>query len=281
MLMDPKDATREQPPTGMDERMTIRTPEHVELRLLLAGAGNRFLALLVDLMLQALLFGGIFAGAGLALWAGRSFLADATEQILERLGVWVLAAFVFLLFLVQWGYFTLFETLWAGQTPGKRLMMIRVVREDGRPIGFAEAAIRNLLRVVLDSQPLNLYAVGFVTGMLNARFRRLGDFAAGTVVIRERRRAVPGAGPRLRAPAQPALAQAGPLVRQLTREEAAMLQAYLRRRDELDVVRRSEMARRIAASLMQRLDVTQPMDMSYDAFLEWLDGEVRRTQAFK
>ncbi len=279
--MDPKDAAREQPPAGMDERMTIRTPEHVELRLLLAGAGNRFLALLLDLMLQALLFVGIFAGAGVALWAGRSFLADATERVLEQFGVWLVAAFVFLLFLVQWGYFTLFETLWAGQTPGKRLVKIRVVREDGRPIGFAEAAIRNLLRVVLDSQPLNLYAVGFVTGMLNARFRRLGDFVAGTVVIRERRRAVPGAGPRLRAPAQPALAQAGPLVRQLTREEAAMLQAYLRRRDELDVAKRSEMARRIATSLMQRLGVTQPMDMSYDAFLEWLDEEVRKTQAFK
>lgn len=266
---------------SMDERMTIRTPEHVELRLLVAGAGNRFLALLADLIVQALLFVGVLAGVGLAWWAGRPFLTNATERLLEQFGVWLVAAFIFLVFLVQWGYFTLFETIWGGQTPGKRLVKIRVVREDGRPIGFAEAAIRNLLRVVLDSQPANLYAVGFVTGMLNARFRRLGDFAAGTVVIRERRRAVPGAGPRLRPTAQPVLAQAGLRLRQLTREEAAMLQAYLRRRDDLDADKRSQMARRVATSLQQRLGMTQPADMSYDAFLEWLDDEVRKTQAFR
>jgi uncharacterized RDD family membrane protein YckC len=261
--------------------MTIRTPEHVELRLLLAGAGNRFLALLVDLVLQGLLFVGIVAGIGLAWWAARPFITQVAERAFERYGVWVVAALFLLVFVVQWGYFTLFETVWAGQTPGKRLVKIRVVREDGRPIGFPEAAIRNLLRVVLDSQPLNLYAVGFLTGMLNARFRRLGDFAAGTVVIRERRRAVPGSGPRLRPPAQPPPVQAGPRVRRLTREEAATLQAYLRRRDQLDPATRSEMARRIATSLLRRLDATQPADMSDDAFLEWLDQEVRKTQAFR
>ena len=264
-----------------DERMAVRTPEHVELQFLLAGAGNRFLAVLVDLLIQGLVALGIFVALGVVLWAARRALGEAAQAAFDGPGLWILGVGLLLLFLLQWGYFTLFEALWAGQTPGKRLLKIRVVREDGRPIGFSEAAIRNLLRVVLDAQPFNMYAVAFVTGMLNLRFKRLGDYAAGTVVIRERRQAVPAVGPRLRVPAQPALAQAGPRVRQLTPEEMATLQAYLRRRGELDPKTRSEMARRVAVSLLERLGITQPVDMSYDTFLEWLDQQVRKTQAFR
>src|SRR5574341_132278 len=208
-------------PMNLDERMAVRTPEHVELRFLLAGAGNRFLALLVDLLIQGLALLGLFVVLGLGFWTLRSTLGEMAEAILEPAGLWIVAGIILLSFALVWGYFTFFETVWAGQTPGKRLVKIRVVREDGRPIGFTEAAIRNLLRVVLDSQPFPLHAVGFVTGMLNLRFKRLGDYAAGTVVIRERRQAVPAAGPRLRAPAQPTPVQTTLRVRQLTPEEAA------------------------------------------------------------
>lgn len=265
----------------LDEHMAVRTPEHVELQFLLAGAGNRFLAVLVDLLIQGLALLGVFLLLALGFWGLRRSSPEAAEALFNRAGVWVLAGFILVYFLVQWGYFTLFEAAWAGQTPGKRLLKIRVVREDGRPIGFTEAAIRNLLRAALDSQPVNLYAVGFVIGMLNPRFKRLGDYAAGTVVIRERRQALPATGPRVRAPAPAALAQAAPRVRQLTREEAAMLQAYLRRRDELDAKTRSEVARRVAVSLLRRLEITQPANLTDDTFLEWLDQEVRRTQAFR
>jgi hypothetical protein len=158
---------------------------------------------------------------------------------------------------------------------------VRVVREDGRPIGFPEAAIRNLLRVVLDSQPFNLYAVGFITGILNARFKRLGDFAAGTVVIRERRPAAPRKGATLPPRAQPAIEPAGSLARQLTREETATLQAFLRRRGELDSPTRAAMAQRIATSLRQRLNISPPASLSHEAFLDWLDQESRKTQAFR
>ncbi len=187
---------------NLDERMAVRTPEHVELQFLLAGAGNRFLAVLVDLLIQGLALVGLLVVLVLAFWALRSASPETAEAVVEGAGLWVFAGLILVYFLVQWGYFTLFETMWAGQTPGKRLLKIRVVREDGRPVGFAEAAIRNLLRVVLDSQPGNLYAVGFVTGMLNLRFKRLGDYAAGTVVIRERRQVASGAssGGRWRCP---------------------------------------------------------------------------------
>jgi uncharacterized RDD family membrane protein YckC len=277
--MEPTERRRGQV-VSSDERMAIRTPEHVELQFLLAGAGNRFLALLVDLIIQWLLFLGIFLAFAAFFWATKWSVGDLMGSDAEKsLGLWAFGIFILVYFGLLWGYFTFFETVWAGQTPGKRRQNIRVIRENGRPIGFAEAAIRNLLRVALDSQPYPLHAIGFITGMLNARFKRLGDFAAGTVVIVERRRAVPKAGGRLRAPVQPALTQVSPRVRQLTREEAATLQAYLRRRGELDPKTQAEMARKIAVSLMQRLGITQPVDMTYEAFLEWLDNEVRQAQA--
>ena len=263
-----------------EERMAVRTPEHVQLNFLLAGAGNRFLALAADLLLQALVMVGLFALLAFAEWATGGALRRAVGDLLrgKQAGLWIFAGVILLIFLIQWGYFTFFETLWSGQTPGKRLVKIRVLREDGRPIGFTEAAIRNLIRTVLDSQPFNSYAIGFVTGILNARFKRLGDFAAGTVVIRERRRSRSGPAPR---PRTAATAASPPRIRPLTREEAATLQAYLRRRDELDPATRDQMARRIATSLKQRLNARQPDGMTFDTFLEWLDEESRKAQALR
>jgi len=263
-----------------DERMAVRTPEHVELRFVLAGAGNRFLALAMDLIIQWVILLGVFIGLGILWRVGKLSLGRLQAVAPQNIGVWFLAGLVLVVFLVQWGYFTFFETIWSGQTPGKRRQRIRVIRENGRPIGFAEAAIRNLLRIVLDSQPYPLHAIGFLTGILNARFKRLGDFAAGTVVIVERRQRVPKVGSRLRSPKQAVLPHALSRVRQLSEEEMATLQAYLRRRDELDPGVRSAMAKRIALSLMQRLEIAQPVDMGYDAFLEWLEQEVRTSQAF-
>jgi len=246
----------------------------------LAGAGNRFLALAMDLVIQWLILLAVFTTVGILWRLGKLSLGRLQAVAPQNVGVWFLAGLVLFVFLVQWGYFTFFETIWSGQTPGKRRQRIRVVCENGRPIGFAEAAIRNLLRIVLDSQPYPLHAIGFLTGVLNARFRRLGDFAAGTVVIVERRQRVPKAGARLRAPTQTMLPNALPRVRQLTQEEVATLHAYLRRRDELEPGVRSSMAKKIAVSLMQRLEIAQPVDMGYDAFLEWLEQEVRTSQAF-
>ncbi len=270
------------PGAESDERMAIRTPEHVELNFLLAGPGNRFLALLVDLAIQWLLVLGIVLVLGALLWVTKWSVGDLFGKKAEAsVGLWLFAGFLLLFFVLQWGYFTFFETVWAGQTPGKRRQRIRVIRENGRPIGFAEAAIRNLLRSVLDSQPYPLHAIGFVVGVLNARFKRLGDFAAGTVVIVERRQFLPRKVPRLR-PETPAVSPATrPRVRQLTQEEVTTLQAYLRRRDELDAAVRSAMAEKIATSLMQRLNIPQPVGMSHDVFLESLDQEVRASQAFR
>lgn len=262
-----------------DDRFTIRTPEHVELRFVTAGAGNRFLALVLDTLIQWAAMVILFLALALAFWALGPILKGSLGArgvpSAQTLAIWILAAIVLLTFLISWGYFTFFETLWGGQTPGKRAVKIRVIREDGRPIGFAEAMIRNLLRIV-DALP-GVYGVGLVVMLLNRHSKRLGDYAAGTVVIRERRRAVPQGGPRLRVSPQQALPAAEANLGRLGREELAMVEAFLRRRDDLDARSRAEWAEKIAVSLLRRLEIRQPVDVPYEAFLEWL-GEALRAR---
>src|SRR5574341_1805797 len=122
--MDPRGPERERG-VNSDERMAVRTPEHVELRFLLAGPGNRFLALLVDLVIQWLLLLGIILALGGLFWLMQWSPGDLIgKRMGSRVGLWLLAGFTLLLFVLQWGYFTLFETIWSGQTPGKRRQRI-------------------------------------------------------------------------------------------------------------------------------------------------------------
>src|SRR5262245_3599817 len=127
----------------LDDELLIETPERVELHYVLANIGNRFLAAALDHIFQALLI----IALSLIFW-GANFWSFAIG-----LGNWVGALVVIGVFLIYWGYFALFETFWNGQTPGKRIMKLRVVREDGRPIRFFEAFVRNLLRLAIDFMP--------------------------------------------------------------------------------------------------------------------------------
>src|SRR5438445_3561769 len=151
----------------------ILTTEKVPFTYRVAGMGSRFLAWLIDALLMSLLvFGGLLAGS----------ILDATRPGLG------MALAVFWMFVVTWGYFLFFEWLWHGQTPGKRLLGIRVIQLRGTGISFDQAAIRNLLRVV-DSLPL--YGLGFCVAACNRRHRRLGDLAANTLVVHVHRKALP------------------------------------------------------------------------------------------
>jgi uncharacterized RDD family membrane protein YckC len=153
----------------------VITSENVPFTFRVAGLGSRLLAWLIDLAaLLALIIVGVLIG--LVFEAGRSGL---------------LVAFVLLwTFFVQWGYFLLFEWLMQGQTPGKRAMGIRVVDLQGAGISFGQSALRNVLRVVdglplllVDIIPPLLYGVGFLAAASNRWQRRLGDLAAGTLVV--------------------------------------------------------------------------------------------------
>lgn len=158
------------------QSLNIDTPENVIFGYEVAGIGSRFLAALLDstLILVTMLVANI---TGFLLVSALGFSSDSMAP-------GVITAFTgFLSFLMFWGYYIFFEIIWNGQSPGKRLQNLRVVRTDGTPVGTVESAIRNLVRIV-DFLPL-FYGVGVITMFSNSQARRLGDFAAGTLVVRE------------------------------------------------------------------------------------------------
>ena len=165
------------------DQLSIETPEQVALEFPVAGIGSRFVALLLDHLLQ---FGMLFVLVLVVV----SISAAAGDRGMEKLaGKWFLAGVIFVVFLIIWGYFALFEALWHGQTPGKRAMNLRVIKDAGRQITLFEALARNLLRFV-DYLP-GLYLAGVITMLANKRNKRLGDLAAGTMVVHERAEAQP------------------------------------------------------------------------------------------
>jgi uncharacterized RDD family membrane protein YckC len=150
-------------------RLEVETPDHVVLRYDLAGGGNRGFAAVVDFILAALVFVG-------ALWSF-SLLSDPLPAARPFFGVLVLVTFT-----IAWSYFVLLEWLWQGQTVGKRLYGLRVIRDDGAPAGFVAVLVRNVIRIV-DFLPL-FYGLGLLMIIFSSRSQRLGDLAAGTYVVR-------------------------------------------------------------------------------------------------
>ena len=164
---------------------TIDTPENVSFGYEVAGIGSRFIGALVDLIAVGLLLAlaNVALVVLLGLTGGLDALFVGLDSDANAVAGLIIAAYALVQFAIVWGYFLIFELAWNGQTPGKRLAGTRVVRLDGRPAGFLETAVRNLVRFV-DFMP-TAYAAGFVTMLCNARARRLGDYAAGTLVVRE------------------------------------------------------------------------------------------------
>jgi uncharacterized RDD family membrane protein YckC len=163
--------------TGFSDQLNIDTPEQVELSFHVAGLGSRFVAVLID----ALLLAAAYFAVGLIMFV--VLLAAGLNKRLDLLGSWMIAVIVIILFLLLWGYFALFEALWRGQTIGKRVMKLRVVKDSGRQITFFESLARNLLRYV-DFLPF-FFLTGVITMLCNKRNKRLGDFVAGTLVVHE------------------------------------------------------------------------------------------------
>jgi uncharacterized RDD family membrane protein YckC len=146
----------------IDTLCSVETPEGVELEFSPAGPVPRALAWLADLGLRAAVYLGL-----------ASVLA-----LLGRVGIGILLVAMFLL---EWFYPVAFEVLGGGQTPGKRLLGLRVLRADGAPVGWSRSMVRSLLATV-DFLPVG-YAAGLVAMVLGRRCQRLGDLAAGTVVV--------------------------------------------------------------------------------------------------
>src|SRR3712207_5951124 len=157
----------------LDEHLyTIETPEQIDVAYDIAGIGSRFLAALID----HLLFGIVLFFSCLALTFFVSQVAPGPNEFI------VLAVFAISMLLLLCAYYIFFETIWNGQTPGKRIMGLRMLRTDGRPIGFTGSTIRNIIRLI-DFLP-SFYGVGFLTMFIDKRSRRLGDIAAGCIAVR-------------------------------------------------------------------------------------------------
>jgi uncharacterized RDD family membrane protein YckC len=218
-------------PPDYRQHLEVETPEHVVLDLEIAGFGSRALAALID---NAILTGIILAGVALAAVLGSWHLLPT--------GTWVAALLFLGGFAVWYGYYILFEGLRAGQTPGKRMIGIRVVRDTGRPITLGDAAVRNLLRTADFLPPP--YLLGLLLLAFHPRGKRLGDLAAGTVVVRDRPHEE--LAPRASAgPSGPALIGSP----QLDDQEFALLAQFVERATALGAPVRD----RLAAVLTERL----------------------------
>ena len=158
------------------DQLNIDTPELVAIEMPLAGIGSRFIALLIDTLIWA---AGLIV-LGLVLWAFKPALQAFSNLSYQ----WTVAVFTLTIFLLNWGYFTLFEAFWHGRTPGKRVARIRVIQRSGRAIGIFESMARNFIRYV-DQIPF-FYAVGVIAVFATRQHQRLGDLAAGTLVVRDR-----------------------------------------------------------------------------------------------
>ena len=254
-----------------EEVLIIETPERVPLHFALASIGNRFLACAIDHTIQILAL--ILIGIAAVTLASFSFI----EQTITSAPKWVYAVMIILLFLVFAGYFTFFEWIWSGQTPGKRWLKLRVIREDGRPITFWEASVRNLLRP-LDMFPAGSYSIGLIAVFASTRDQRIGDMVGGTVVVREREAeapefakvfATPVSDPALRRSFKPVDFTAS--LNSLTDSEIQVVETFLRRRWDLAEMPRQWMAWRVSLPILYKLRPTYDLaTFTYEGFLEEL-----------
>lgn len=234
----------------MDRSVSVRTPESIAFSYELAGLGSRFLALAVDMALQIVILIAIFWGIYLIGSGGPKGPDTVTDKFTQSLVVAVIAAIVFLVF---FGYFIAFEGFWNGLTPGKKLLGIRVVRDGGYPIDLAASFLRNLIRV--GEVALAFYAVSAVVSLFSPENKRLGDLAAGTIVVRDSKAHT------LTAILQHAQAVPEQKTAMLTDEEHALIGRFIARRKEMAPHHRRSLATQIAdrvrsrvSSDLQRLD---------------------------
>jgi uncharacterized RDD family membrane protein YckC len=273
-------------PVELRDQLNIDTPELVQLEFSVAGLGSRSLACLFDYFLQGVGWTLLILGL---VWLVEAFGGGQqthSSDTSSPSGVWVAAILLLIFFLVQWGYFSLFEAFWNGQTPGKRLFRLRVIEKSGRSINFLDALTRNLLRAV-DMMP-GFYIVGIVFLFTTRRCQRLGDMVAGTIVIHERKVAPSmwnGNGARTFTAALTDAASAGPAMRptglpadvvaKLTLADVEVIESFEARRLDLPVPTGEALAAKLAAQMAARMNVALPTDRSVVDLLAGLAHERR------
>jgi uncharacterized RDD family membrane protein YckC len=234
-----------------DDRITVSTPEGVDLTLELAGVGTRFLADLVDALIRIIPIVAIAVAAG----------------SIGGVGIAIGAVAIFLLI---FAYDVLFETQRSGRTPGKKAAGLRVVTDTGGPVDFRASAIRNLLRLV-DFLP-GWYLVGVITILATKKNQRLGDLAARTLVVREEVATVPNVPvvvPGLPLPPQPVIAPSDWDVSAITSSDLEQAERFLVRRADLVDGARERLAGLVAANIRAKVPYVA-RDLADEAVVEHL-----------
>jgi uncharacterized RDD family membrane protein YckC len=207
------------PPEALDTLYQVETPEGIDLVLRPAGVVPRALAFAIDLLIR----GAVLLALSIALFV---------------LGDFGLGLLSILFFLINWWYMVLFEVLRQGRSPGKQMLGLRVVHDDGTPVGWSSSLTRNLLRFV-DMLPFG-YALGLLSSLIHPSFKRLGDLAAGTLVVYCDRPPQPPELP-------PASALPAPFALNLVEQRAIL--GFAERQGELSMARRDELAGILAEPL--------------------------------
>jgi uncharacterized RDD family membrane protein YckC len=247
---------------SLDSTIEIKTPENIAFAYRAAGPFRRLPAFLADMAINVLLYIAIFVAAMVAgaLLSGLAF-------------AFMLIAF----FVINWFYGGLFETFMNGQTPGKRLMGIRVLTVDGQPINGLQAVMRNLLRYA-DMMPLlpwmafgvevpltiPIFTVGLGVMAMNNRYQRLGDLVCGTMVVIEERHWLSGVA-QLDDERAAQLAMYIPPDFRASRTLAQAISTYVERRRFFSVPRRREIARHLGEPLLEKFGMRA--DTSHDLLL--------------
>lgn len=257
------------------KRVKFSTPESVELEFTLAGIGNRAWALLIDYLVL-----GVILILFLSAWTTVSIqLSDLWKSIFrDQAAFWLLAIASLIGFAIYGGYFVFFETLWQGQTPGKRFAKIRVVRDDGRPIGLQQATLRALLRLFDE-----VLFIGAILIMFSNQEKRLGDLAAGTIVIQTQ---IPAPSTTLTISEQAKsvseqLLQIADLSAILP-DDFAVIREYLVRRSAMLAKARASVALRLAKDIQAMIHLEKiPEAVTPDVFLEAIYLAYQKFSDFK
>ena len=259
------------PSQQADREASVVTPEHVQLRFQTAGLGSRAAAQLIDTGILLLVNITVFVLFSIV-------VLDRNEFWLEEMKDFAIALLLLFLFIVNAGYFFFLEAFWTGQTVGKRLMKIRVIRDNGQPITFLSAAIRNLFRLI-DAIPSG-YFLGALVSFFHPQDKRIGDLVAGTIVVSENEQGKMSRKQRSmqnQAIGLPLLLE--DRQRQaITREDWQLLSTFITRLDSLSKEKRRELGDQIAARFVKKLEWSDHKSVEQDpiAFLQRLYWQLQK-----
>jgi uncharacterized RDD family membrane protein YckC len=241
------------------------TPESVELEFVLAGIGNRAYALFIDYAILMAVWTGLSILWSIFSIGLMSYLTDSNSDV-SGAPIWLLAIYILINFVLWSGYFVFFETMWQGQTPGKRVAKIRVVQEDGRPMRLAQAVLRSLLRMIDDTLFIGVFFILF-----SKREKRIGDLIAGTIVIQEEHGDRKAPAFTISPAAEQLAAQLPDLadLSQLIPDDYAIVREYLMRRGKMATKARNDKSLELARQLKILVKLEEiPTGTTSDQFLE-------------